>query len=117
MSNFAIYSLKIQLLEEEEVEVPVVKEPAKEGNKMDTDEASSDAVPTTESDVNMQDAKGGTDVPGAENGAPDSGDKPVQMETDAKVSSRLALLMSHICMQRHMAIVHLLSSVHYYGFS
>lgn len=76
-------------MEEEEVEVPVVKEPAKEGNKMDTDEASSDAAPTTESDVNMQDAKGGTGVPGAENGAPDSGDKPVQMETDAKVSSSL----------------------------
>ncbi|KAF7124663.1 hypothetical protein RHSIM_Rhsim12G0198100 [Rhododendron simsii] len=75
------------LLEEEEVEVPVFKEPAKEGNKMDTDEASSDAVPTTESDVNMQDAKGGTDVPGAENGAPDSGDKPVQMETDAKAKA------------------------------
>ncbi|KAI8529533.1 hypothetical protein RHMOL_Rhmol12G0232200 [Rhododendron molle] len=48
------------LWEEEEVEVPVVKEPAKEG---------------------------GTDFPGAENGAPDSGDKPVQMETDAKAEA------------------------------
>ncbi|PSR96115.1 Heat shock 70 protein [Actinidia chinensis var. chinensis] len=74
------------LLEEEEIEVPVVKEPTKDANKMDTDEASSNAAPiaTTESDANMQDAKGATDVPGAENGAPESGEKPVQMETDVK---------------------------------
>ncbi|KAI8019066.1 Heat shock 70 kDa protein 15 [Camellia lanceoleosa] len=77
------------LLEEEEVEVPVVKEPAKEANKMETDEAPSDTTPsaTTESDVNMQDAKGDTDVPGAENGIPESGEKPVQMETDAKAEA------------------------------
>ena len=79
-------------MEEEEIEVPVVKEPTKDDNKMDTDEASSNAAPiaTTESDANMQDAKGATDVPGAENGAPESGEKPVQMETDVKVSSNLA---------------------------
>jgi len=74
------------LLEEEEVEVPVVKEPAKEASKMDTDEASTDASPT-EGDANMQDAKDGTDVPGAENGAPSPGDKHVQMETDAKAEA------------------------------
>lgn len=73
------------LLEEEEVEVPVVKEPAKEATKMETDEASSDAPPpgTSESDVNMEDAKGAPDATGAENGVPESGDKPVQMETEA----------------------------------
>ncbi|KAL6986880.1 hypothetical protein U1Q18_041462 [Sarracenia purpurea var. burkii] len=75
------------LLEEEEVEVPVIKEPAQESNKMDTDEASSDVVPpaTAESDASMQDAKG--EVPGASNGAPDSGDTSVQMETDNKAEA------------------------------
>lgn len=74
-------------MEEEEVEVPVSKEAPKEANKMETDDASSDSVPpsSTEADVNMQDAKGTTDAPGAENGVPESGDKPVQMETDNKV--------------------------------
>ncbi|KAH7865813.1 hypothetical protein Vadar_011568 [Vaccinium darrowii] len=68
------------MLEEEEVEVPV----AKEAGKMDTDETSCDTAPSaTETDVNMQDAK--SDTPGAENGVPGSGDKPIQMETDAKV--------------------------------
>ncbi|GMP34820.1 hypothetical protein CsSME_00007534 [Camellia sinensis var. sinensis] len=94
------------LLEEEEVEVPVVKEPAKEANKMETDEAPSDTAPSalTESDVNMQDAKGDTDVPGAENGIPESGEKPVQMETDAKaqapkkkVKKTNIPLTEHIC--------------------
>ncbi|KAM7483731.1 hypothetical protein LguiB_008314 [Lonicera macranthoides] len=72
------------LLEEEEVEVPVVK--AKEGNKMDTDEAPSQAgaAPTNETDVNMQDAnKTVSDAPGSENGAPDS----THMETDVKVEA------------------------------
>ncbi|KAF8388996.1 hypothetical protein HHK36_025681 [Tetracentron sinense] len=75
------------LLEEEEVEVPVVKEAAKEATKMDTDEAPNDAPPTgnSESEVNMQDAKGSMDASGVENGIPESGDKPAQMETDAKV--------------------------------
>lgn len=77
-----------QLLEEEEVEVPVVKEPAKETTKMETDEVPSDAAPpsSTEIDVNMHDTKGAADASGAENGVPDKGDKPVQMETDSKVS-------------------------------
>lgn len=65
-----------QLLEEEEVEVPVSKESDKEPAKMETDE-----VPALSStaDVNMQDSK-------AENGVPESEDNPVQMETDAKVT-------------------------------
>ncbi|KAL3631864.1 hypothetical protein CASFOL_024848 [Castilleja foliolosa] len=70
------------LLEEEEVEVPVVKETAKEATKMETDETP--AAPT-ETDVNMQDAK--TDAPGAENGVPGSGDKTAPMETDAKIEA------------------------------
>ncbi|KAA8541820.1 hypothetical protein F0562_022972 [Nyssa sinensis] len=75
------------LLEEGEVEVPVVKEQGKEATKMDTDEVPSDGVApgTMETDVNMQDGKGATEAPGAENGVPESGDKPAQMETDAKV--------------------------------
>ncbi|KDP37205.1 hypothetical protein JCGZ_06261 [Jatropha curcas] len=74
------------LLEEEEVEVPVTKEPAKE-EKMDTDEASNEATPpsSNDADVNMQDAKGTGDASGAENGVPESGDKPTQMETETKV--------------------------------
>ncbi|GLT52070.1 hypothetical protein SLA2020_254320 [Shorea laevis] len=77
------------LLEEEEVEVPVSKEPAKEGSKMETDEAPSDAAPpsTNEGDVNMQDAKPAADAPGVENGVPESDEKPVQMETDSKVEA------------------------------
>ncbi|PON36007.1 Heat shock protein 70 family [Parasponia andersonii] len=77
------------LLEEGEVEVPVSKEAPKEANKMETDEASSDAVPpaSAEADVNMQDAKGTTDTSGAENGVPESGDNPVQMDTDNKVDA------------------------------
>lgn len=86
-------------MEEEEVEVPVTKEQTKEATKMETDEAPSEVTPPSaeEADVNMQDAKGtadypGTetaDYPGSENGVPESGDKPVQMETDAKVSGLL----------------------------
>lgn len=77
------------LLEEEEIEVPVTKEQPKEAAKMETDEAPSDAVPpsTNETDVNMQDAKGTADASGAENGVPESGDKPVQMETDTKADA------------------------------
>ncbi|XP_076902745.1 heat shock 70 kDa protein 15-like [Bidens hawaiensis] len=66
-----------QLIEEEEVEVPALKEPA----KMDTDKAPADAISTNESDVNMQDA------PVTENGAQETGDNPVQMETDTKVEA------------------------------
>ncbi|CAK7356663.1 unnamed protein product [Dovyalis caffra] len=77
------------LLEEEEVEVPVTKEPAKEPAKMDTDEVPSEAATTgpNEADANMDDAKAGADASGVENGVPES-DKPTQMETDTKVSSQ-----------------------------
>ncbi|XP_074275972.1 heat shock 70 kDa protein 14-like [Silene latifolia] len=75
------------LLEEEEIDVPVVKDAA----KMETD-SPNDGVPP-ESDVTMQDAKGET--PAAENGVPESGEasapeveqKPVQMDTDAKTDA------------------------------
>eukprot|EP00262_Sarcandra_glabra_P020685 TRINITY_DN837_c0_g1_i1.p1 TRINITY_DN837_c0_g1~~TRINITY_DN837_c0_g1_i1.p1 ORF type:complete len:849 (+),score=222.13 TRINITY_DN837_c0_g1_i1:299-2845(+) len=79
------------LLEEEEVEVPVSsgKEPPKEATKMDTDEVKSDTASagTGENYINMQDDKGTGDASGGgvDNGVPDSGDKPVQMETDVKV--------------------------------
>jgi heat shock protein 4 len=64
------------LLEEEEVEVPVSKEQSKEATQMDTDEASGGI------DLNME-----VDAEGAENGVPESGDKPEQMETDMKVEA------------------------------
>ncbi|GMI82066.1 heat shock protein 91 [Hibiscus trionum] len=77
------------LLEEEEVEVPVSKEPTKEDTKMETDEAPKDtAGPSAhETDVNMQDDKGTADEAGVENGVHESGDKPMQMETDTKVEA------------------------------
>ncbi|PIN00401.1 Molecular chaperones HSP105/HSP110/SSE1, HSP70 superfamily [Handroanthus impetiginosus] len=80
------------LLEEEEMEVPFVKEPEKEATKMETDEAPPVPPSTTEADVNMQDAK--TQDAGAENGVPASGDKPTQMETDAKILSLFLDLLS-----------------------
>ncbi|KAF8052376.1 hypothetical protein N665_1567s0005 [Sinapis alba] len=69
------------LLEEEEVEVPVSKEQSEEAAKMDTDNAAG------ESDVNMQDAKETSDAAGADNGVPESADKPVQMETESKAEA------------------------------
>ncbi|XP_073140139.1 heat shock 70 kDa protein 14-like isoform X1 [Henckelia pumila] len=73
------------LLEEEEIEAPVVKESGKDPTKMETDEVHTDpATPSiADTDVNMQDAK--TDAPEAENGVPETGDKFSQMETDKKV--------------------------------
>ncbi|XP_073048389.1 heat shock 70 kDa protein 15-like [Primulina eburnea] len=65
------------LLEEEETEVPVIKELASEPTKMETDEA------PTETDVDMQDSK--IDASGAENGVLESGDQTSEMETDSKV--------------------------------
>lgn len=75
------------------MEVPVSKEEPKEASKMETDEAPSDAVPpsSSETDVNMQETKGTADAPGSENGVPESGDKPVQMETDNKVNSHVRI--------------------------
>ncbi|CAA2982131.1 heat shock 70 kDa 15-like [Olea europaea subsp. europaea] len=77
----------VTMLEEEEVQVPVVKESAKEPAKMETDETSADSVPsiTSEIDENMQDAK--IDA-GTENGTPESGDKPIQMETEVKAQKK-----------------------------
>ncbi|KAJ8422662.1 hypothetical protein Cgig2_014431 [Carnegiea gigantea] len=77
------------LLEEEEIDVPVVKETGKEATKMDTDEAPNEIAPA-ETDVNMQDAK-----PGVESGVPETGEKtaavadekPVQMDTDSKTDA------------------------------
>lgn len=73
---------------EEGVEVPVsaVKEPEKEAVKMDTDETANDST-TAQSDVNMQDDKNAEEGSGAglENGVPGPEDKPVRMDTDAKV--------------------------------
>ncbi|KAK9060490.1 hypothetical protein SSX86_021194 [Deinandra increscens subsp. villosa] len=65
-----------QLIEEEEVEVPVSNEPS----KMEVDKAPAEAVSTNENDVNMQDASV------TENGAVETGDSPVQMETDANAT-------------------------------
>nr|XP_043623081.1 heat shock 70 kDa protein 14 [Erigeron canadensis] len=64
-----------QLIEEEELEVPV----SKETTNMEMDKAPVDAPSANETDVNMQDATA------TENGAQETGDTPVQMETDAKV--------------------------------
>ncbi|KAI3525042.1 hypothetical protein L1887_03713 [Cichorium endivia] len=66
-----------QLIEEEEAEVPVTKE----ATKMETDKAPADVASTNETDVNMLDASV------TENGASETGDNPVQMETDAKVEA------------------------------
>lgn len=76
-------------MEEENVEVPVSKEPAGENAKMDTDEAPTNAAApppsSNDTDVNMQDAKATADTPGVENGIPETADKPVQMDNDTKV--------------------------------
>ncbi|XP_058111130.1 heat shock 70 kDa protein 14-like [Magnolia sinica] len=93
LSLHGIVSIESATLLEEEVEVPVStgKEPTTEATKMDTDEVQNDAAPagTGEVDANMQDTKGASDSSstGVENGAPESEDKPVQMETDAKVEA------------------------------
>jgi heat shock protein 4 len=70
------------MLEEEEVEVPVsaTSEVPKDATKMDTDDAPRD-------DDNMQEPKGASDTAdgAAENGAGDSEEKTVPMDTDTKV--------------------------------
>ncbi|KAI4355663.1 hypothetical protein L6164_004412 [Bauhinia variegata] len=78
------------LLEGEDVEVPVSREQAGENAKMDTDEPPADAAAPSSSndpDVNMQDAKDTADTSGVENGVPETGDKPVQMDTDTKIET------------------------------
>ncbi|KAL5576414.1 hypothetical protein UlMin_018113 [Ulmus minor] len=79
--------------EEKKVEVPVSKETPQEANKMETNEPSSYAVPpsSSETDVNMQAAKGTAGASGAENGVPESGDKPAQMEADSKKKKQQSL--------------------------
>ncbi|KAI3814957.1 hypothetical protein L1987_14606 [Smallanthus sonchifolius] len=66
-----------QLIEEEEVEVPV----SNEQSKMDIDKAPAEVTSTNGIDVNMQDASV------TENGALETGDTPAQMETDAKAEA------------------------------
>ncbi|EPS57643.1 hypothetical protein M569_17174, partial [Genlisea aurea] len=75
------------LLEEEEVEVPVVKESDVGSTQMETDEVQAASAPSgfTGIDLNMHD--GTADGPAAENGAPQSDEKPVPMETDSKVEA------------------------------
>ena len=71
----------------------------KEGVKLETNDSRNETH-TGEADVNMQDANGAVDTPAAENGAPESGektsaevdDKPLQMDTDDKVCSRVVLV-------------------------
>lgn len=88
LSLHGIVAIESATLLEEDVEVPVTKEHPKEASKMDTDEGATDAAPSSnETDVNMQDAKVAADTPGSENGVPESGDKPVQMETDTKAEA------------------------------
>ncbi|KAF6140997.1 hypothetical protein GIB67_006626 [Kingdonia uniflora] len=77
-----IVSIESATLLEEEIEVSVVKEPTKETAKMDTDDApNAESCGTTEIDLNMPDNSG------VDNGDPESCDKPVQMEADAKVQA------------------------------
>ncbi|XP_050136169.1 LOW QUALITY PROTEIN: heat shock 70 kDa protein 15 [Malus sylvestris] len=59
-------------------------------SKQSTNEALIHAAPpsTNETDVNMQDAKDTANAPGAKNCVPESRDKPVQMETDAKTDAK-----------------------------
>ncbi|XP_073007199.1 heat shock 70 kDa protein 15-like [Typha latifolia] len=85
-----IVSIESATMLEEEGEVPVsaANELPKEAAKMDTDEASN-GLSTTETDINMQEAKGAAENTGVEGemGALDSEEKTVQMETDAKVKA------------------------------
>ncbi|CAL0324129.1 unnamed protein product [Lupinus luteus] len=60
------------LIEEEETEVLVSKEPAGENTKMETDDVAAAAAAA---------------APVAENGLPETGDKPVQMDIDTKVEA------------------------------
>ncbi|PIA65092.1 hypothetical protein AQUCO_00100522v1 [Aquilegia coerulea] len=89
LSLHGIVSIESATLMEEEVEVPVAKDQAKEPTKMDTDESPTETAPVEsgETDVNMQDAKPTGDAPEADNGVPESADKPVQMEADVKVEA------------------------------
>lgn len=84
----------LQMLEEE-VEVPVsaVNDQPKEAIKMDTDDAPQDSTAGT--DINMQEDNSIPDdsADRTENGAADPEEKPVRIETDAKVCSSIPLLV------------------------
>jgi heat shock 70kDa protein 4 len=75
----------MQMLEED-VEVPVssANEALKDTTKMDTDDAPSDHVSGTDANMHEHRSADTTEAP-AENGAQDSEEKSVPMETDAKV--------------------------------
>ncbi|KAI5433911.1 hypothetical protein KIW84_020953 [Lathyrus oleraceus] len=70
-------------------QVSSYQESVDENAKMETDEAPTAAAApppsSNDCDVNMQDAKATADTNGAINGVHETGDKPVQMDTDAKV--------------------------------
>ncbi|XP_057454256.1 heat shock 70 kDa protein 15-like isoform X2 [Lotus japonicus] len=87
------------LLEEEEVDVQVSSESARENTKMDTDEAPADAAtpPTSnDTDVNMQDAKASPETPGVENGIPEAGDKSVQIDSDSSKAPKKKVKRTNI---------------------
>lgn len=82
------------MIEEDGTEVPVsaVNESAREDVKMDTDEPKNKSN-IAESDVGMEDVKSNAEasVSEVENGATETEDKPVQMETDTKVCKLFSL--------------------------
>ncbi|PWA96186.1 heat shock protein 70 family [Artemisia annua] len=79
-----------QLIEEEEVQVPVTKEPSKEATKMDTDDASANVPWANDTTVNMEI----TDCPVTENG--------VNMETDTKYGGHIAPIVHELVADARM---------------
>ncbi|RWV91118.1 hypothetical protein GW17_00046624 [Ensete ventricosum] len=83
-------TLFVQMLEEEEVEVPVsaAAEPLKESTKMDMDELTTD-FPKTETDVKMEDSRNAANNSAGvvDTAVPESDEKSAQMETDNKVEA------------------------------
>ncbi|VAH15205.1 unnamed protein product [Triticum turgidum subsp. durum] len=79
--------VSLEMLEEEEVEVPVssTSEVPKDATRMETDDAPQD--PASSAGDHMQEPKGAADHAegAAENGAQDSEEKTVPMDTDTKV--------------------------------
>lgn len=77
----------MQMLEEEEVEVPVssTSDVPKDATRMETDDAPQD--PASSAGDHMQEPKGAADPAegAAENGGQDSEEKTVPMDTDTKV--------------------------------
>ncbi|RRT74668.1 hypothetical protein B296_00002165 [Ensete ventricosum] len=83
-------TLFVQMLEEEEVEVPVsaAAEPLKESTKTDMDELTTD-FPKTETDVKMEASRNAANNSAGvvDTAVPESDEKSVQMETDNKVEA------------------------------